>query len=63
MKTITTKSKAKKLKSDCFFPFALELVLWQYRLRSFQERNTKLERLLPENELLSNEIIEFRELE
>ena len=46
-----------------FFPFALELVLWQYRLRSFQERNTKLERLLPENELLSNEIIEFRELE
>ena len=37
--------------------------LWQYRLWSFQGRDTNLERFLVKNQLLSNEIIEFWELE
>ena len=36
--------------------------LWQYRLWSFRGRNTKLERFLAKNQLLSNETIEFCEL-
>ena len=38
------------------------LELWQYRLWNFQERYTKLERVLAKNQLQSNEIIEFCEL-
>ena len=37
--------------------------LWQYRLWSFQGRDTNLERFLVKNQLLSIEIIEFWELE
>ena len=33
--------------------------LWQYGLWSFPGRDTKLERFLAKNQLLSNEIIEF----
>ena len=33
--------------------------LWQYRLWSFQGRDTKLERFWAKNKLQSNEIIEF----
>ena len=39
------------------------LQLWQYRLWNFQGRDTKLERFLAKNQLQSNEIIEFWELE
>ena len=31
--------------------------LWQYRLWSFQGRDTKLERFVAKNQLMSNEII------
>ena len=34
-------------------------ILWQYRLRSFQGKDTKVERFLTTNQLQSNEIIEF----
>ena len=40
-------------------PRRLDLVVWQYRLWSFQVRDTKLERFLAKNQLESNEIIEF----
>ena len=33
--------------------------LWQYRLWSFQGRDTKLERFLAKNQLYSNEITKF----
>ena len=40
----------------------MPLQVWQYRLWSFQGRDTKLERFLSKNQLESNEIIEFCEL-
>ena len=33
--------------------------VWQYRLRSNQGRDTRLERFLAKNQIQSNEIIEF----
>ena len=43
--------------SDGIFP------LWHYWLWSFQGRDTKLERFLAKNQLQSNEITKFGELE
>ena len=37
----------------------LKLILWHYRLWSFQGRDTKLERFLAKNQLYSNEITKF----
>ena len=37
--------------------------LWQYRLGSFQERDTKLERFLANNQLYSNKTTKFWKLE
>jgi uncharacterized membrane protein (DUF2068 family) len=36
-----------------------QYALWQYRLWSFRFGDTKIERFLPKNQLLANEIIEF----
>ena len=43
--------------------FDNEYVVWQYRLWSFQGRDTKLEKFLAKNQLQSNEITKFGELE
>ena len=38
---------------------AVTVFLWQYRLWSFQERDTELERFLAKKQLYSNEITKF----
>ena len=43
--------------------FQQESRLWHFRLWSFQGRDTKLERFLAKNQLYSNEITKFWELE
>ena len=40
-----------------------ESALWQYRLWSFQVRDTKFERFLAKNQLQSNDITKLGELE
>ena len=46
-----------------FVELSLMYSLWHFRLWSFQGRDTKLERFLAKNQLYSNEITKFWELE
>ena len=46
-----------------FLDSSIGLILWQCRVWRLQGRDTKLERFLAKNQLESNEIIEFWELE